>query len=88
MILTGISALIGMTIPILGYNPVITQIASQVTLVFVLPLVIGLMIVLLNKKGVMGSAKPGILFNILMVLALIFACVVSYTGVVALGKLL
>jgi Mn2+/Fe2+ NRAMP family transporter len=88
MILTGISALIGMTIPILGYNPVITQIASQVTLVFVLPLVIGLMIVLLNKKGVMGSAKPGMVFNILMVLALIFACVVSYTGVVALGKLL
>jgi Mn2+/Fe2+ NRAMP family transporter len=56
--------------------------------VFVLPLVIGLMIVLLNKKGVMGSAKPGMMFNILMVLALIFACVVSYTGVVALGKLL
>jgi hypothetical protein len=54
----------------------------------VLPLVIGLMIVLLNKKGVMGAAKPGMVFNILMVLALIFACVVSYTGVVALGKLL
>lgn len=88
MILTGISALIGLTIPILGYNPVITQIAAQVTLVFVLPLVICLMIVLMNKKGVMGTAKPGAVFNILMVLALIFACVVSYTGVVALGKLI
>lgn len=87
-ILTGISALVGLTIPILGYNPVITQIASQVTLVFVLPLVILMMMILLNKRGVMGDAKPGIVFNILMAFALIFACVVSYTGVVALGNLL
>ena len=87
-ILTGISAIIGLTIPILGYNPVITQIASQVTLVFVLPLVILSMIILINKKSLMGDAKPGIFFNILMVLALAFACIVSYTGVVALGNLL
>lgn len=87
-ILTGISALIGLTIPILGYNPVITQIASQVTLVFVLPLVILSMILLINKKDVMGDARPGIVFNILMIVAMIFACIVSYTGVVALGNLL
>lgn len=87
-ILTGISALVGLTIPILGYNPVITQVASQVTLVFVLPLVIILMMVMINKKDVMGDAKPGIAFNICMALALIFACVVSYTGVEALGKLI
>jgi len=87
-ILTGIAALVGLTIPILGTNPVITQIASQVTLVFVLPLVILLMIVLLNKRSVMGSERPSRVFTLLMCLALVFACVVSYTGVVALGKLL
>jgi Mn2+/Fe2+ NRAMP family transporter len=87
-ILTGIAALVGLTIPILGTQPVITQIASQVTLVFVLPLVILSMIFLINKKSVMGAARPGIVFNILMALALVFACVVSYTGVVALGKLI
>ena len=87
-ILTGVAALVGLTIPILGTNPVITQIASQVTLVFVLPLVIGLMFVLLNKKKVMGASRPGWLMNILIVLAFCFACVVSYTGIIALGKLL
>jgi Mn2+/Fe2+ NRAMP family transporter len=87
-ILTGIAALVGLTIPILGAQPVITQIASQVTLVFVLPLVILLMIILLNKRSVMGERRPGVFFTILMSLALIFACIVSYTGVVALGKLL
>ena len=46
------------------------------------------MIFLINKKSVMGTARPGIVFNILMALALVFACVVSYTGVVALGKLI
>ena len=87
-ILTGIAALVGLTIPVLGTNPVITQIASQVTLVFVLPLVILLMIILLNKRSVMGDRRPGVLFTILMCLALVFACIVSYTGVIALGKLL
>lgn len=83
-ILTGIAALAGLTIPILGKSPVITQIASQVTLVFVLPLVILLMIVLLWKQ----KERPGILFTVLMALAFIFACIVSYTGIVALGNLL
>lgn len=83
-VLTGIAALAGLTIPILGKSPVITQIASQVTLVFVLPLVILLMIILLWKQ----KERPGILFTILMALAFVFACIVSYTGIVALGNLL
>ena len=73
------------------YKPVaavITQIASQVTLVFVLPLVILVMIILLNKRSVMGEKRPGWVFSLLMALAFVFACIVSYTGVVALGKLL
>lgn len=87
-ILTGCAALAGLTIPIIGTNPIITQIASQVTLVFVLPLVILSMIILINKKSVMGDKRPGAAFTLLMCLAFIFACIVSYTGVVALNKLL
>ena len=87
-ILTGVAALAGLTIPILGTSPVITQIASQVTLVFVLPLVILLMIIMLNKRSVMGDRRPGVVFTLLMCLAFVFACIVSYTGVLALGKLL
>jgi hypothetical protein len=54
----------------------------------VLPLVILLMLILLNKRSVMGDKRPGIVFSLLMGLAFVFACIVSYTGVVALGKLL
>ena len=87
-ILTGIAALVGLTIPILGTNPVITQIASQVALVFVLPLVILLMLILINKRKVMGKDRPSLFFSILIGLAFVFACIVSYTGIIALGKLL
>lgn len=87
-VLTACAALAGMTIPIMGFKPIIAQIASQVTLVFVLPLVILFMIILINKKKVMGNDRPGWFFTFLMCLALLFACIVSYTGVVALGKLL
>ena len=87
-ILTGVAALAGLTIPILGTNPIITQIASQVALVFVLPLVIGMMFLLVNKKKVMGEHRPGLFLNIFIILAFCFACVVSYTGIVALGNLL
>lgn len=86
-ILTAVSALLGMTIPVLGFNPIIAQITSQVTQVFVLPFVILLMIILINRKDVMGGKTPGPVYNICMVLALVFACVVSYTAVIALGGL-
>lgn len=87
-ILTAVAGLCGLTIPILGFNPIIATIAAQISLVFVLPLVILLMIILLNKKKVMGNDRPGWFFTLLMTFALIFSCLVSYTGVVALGKLL
>ena len=46
------------------------------------------MTILLNKRSVMGDRKPKGIFTVLMVLAFLFSCIVSYTGVVALGKLL
>lgn len=86
-ILTGIAACFGMVIPILGAKPIIATIVAQVALVFVLPLVIGMMFFLINKKEVMGNDRPGLVMNALMVLAFIFSCGVSLTAVVELAKL-
>ncbi len=87
-ILTLVAACVGLTIPILGANPIVAQVATQIANVFVLPLVIALMIVLLNKKDVMGPKKASAAMNVAMSLALIFACVVAFTGVIALKNLL
>jgi len=70
-----------LTVPVLGINPIKAQILTQVFNVFILPLVIIGIIVLTNKKSLMGENKAGIILNLGMTLALVFACVISYKGV-------
>ncbi len=86
-VLTGIACLVGLTVPILGANPIFAQILTQVAAVFVLPLVIGCILYLVNQKRWMGEHKAGALLNIGLVAAFIFACLISYTGYLALMEL-
>ena len=83
-ILTGVACLIGLTVPILGTNPIAAQIATQVSQVFVLPLVIVSITLLVNHKGLMGDRKAGILLNVGLVASFIFSCMISYRAVLAL----
>ncbi len=82
-ILTGIACLVGLTVPVLGVNPINAQILTQVFNVFVLPLVIIGIMVLINRKDLMGENKAGLFLNIGMGLALLFACIISYNGIIA-----
>lgn len=82
-VLTGIACLVGLTVPVLGVNPINAQILTQVFNVFVLPLVILGMMILINKKKLMGAQKAGWILNTGMLLSLIFACIISFNGVVA-----
>lgn len=81
---TGVAALVGLLVPILGTNPIMSQIATQVASVFVLPLVIIGILVLINKKQIMGAHRAGVLLNIGLVAALIFSLIISYQGVLGL----
>ena len=85
-ILTGVACLIGLAVPIFGANPIQAQILTQVFNVFVLPLVIVGIIILINKKELMGEHKAGYALNIGMVLSLIFACIISYNGILAIWE--
>ena len=87
-VLTVIASIVGLTIPILGTNPIVSQIASQVVNVFVLPVVVGAIIILINKEKLMGKHKAGFLMNFALATAFIFTCLVSYTGIVAIITLL
>ncbi|MEM9830408.1 MAG: Nramp family divalent metal transporter [Bacteroidota bacterium] len=86
-VLTGIASVVGLSVPILGANPIAAQIATQVAAVFVLPLVIGGIMYLVNNKELMGKHTAGFGMNIGLTAALIFACIISYTGVIALLEL-
>lgn len=87
-ILTGVACLMGLTVPILGANPIFAQILTQVAAVFVLPLVIACILYLVNQKSLMGKYQAGLLLNIGLVAALLFASVISYTAYLALSELL
>lgn len=85
-VLTAIAAMIGLTVPILGANPIIAQIVTQVAGVFVLPFIIAVIIVLINNQKDMGIHKAGIFLNTGLALAFIFACFIAYTGIIALNQ--
>lgn len=82
-ILTAIACILGLVVPIFGANPIKAQILTQVFNVFVLPLVILGMLILINNRRLMGKHKAGILLNIGIILAFIFATIISYNGAVA-----
>lgn len=83
-IITAIACLFALIVPIFGANPIEMQIVSQVFNVFVLPLVILGILLLINNAKLMQGFKTTLFINISLVLALVFALIISYNGVVAL----
>ena len=82
--ITGFAALLALTIPLFGFNPIKGQILTQVFNVFVLPLVVFGIIVLVNRKSLMKEQAAGYVLNTLLGLALLFSIIISYNGAVAL----
>jgi manganese transport protein len=80
-------ASLGLIVPIFGGRPVLVMIASQAFTLLVTPLVIILMLILINKKSIMGdyTAKPGM--NIMLVLIFLFTVVMSVVSAVSLLEL-
>jgi Mn2+/Fe2+ NRAMP family transporter len=87
-VLTAVAAVFGLTVPLIGANPIVAQIATQVANVFVLPFVIGAIIYLINNKEEMGEHKAGLLINTGLVFAFTFACFIAYNGIIALSELI
>lgn len=83
-IITGIACLVALIVPIFGANPIKVQILTQVFNVFVLPIVVLGIIIMINNKNIMKGYQTGIFINTGLFLALIFSCIISYNGVLAL----
>lgn len=85
-VITGIAAVAALTVPVFGVNPIKGQIFTQVLNVFVLPLVIIGIILTINNKKLMGERSAGILLNAVLGLALLFAVIISFNGVLAITE--
>ncbi|MCK4750092.1 MAG: divalent metal cation transporter, partial [Bacteroidales bacterium] len=83
-ILAGIACVIGLLVPLIGANPIVAQIATQVASVFILPIVIGGISILINKKDLLGKHRAGWLLNFILVIALLFSLIISYNGILGL----
>ncbi len=79
-----IAGCFGLLVPILGRNPIAVTIMAQVSNVFVLPLTVLAIILLANKKSIMGAYRAGVALNIGLGLALVFSCIIAITGLHAL----
>jgi manganese transport protein len=83
-ILAAVACLFGLIIPIMGAQPIIAQILTQVFNVFVLPVVVLGIIILVNRKEIMDNFRAGLLLNLGLAGALVFSIAVSYKGIVSL----
>ena len=83
-VLAGVACLVGLIVPVLGANPIMAQIATQVANVFILPVVIGGIIVLINNESLMGEHKARFMMNLGLLAAFIFSMFISYTGIMGL----
>lgn len=85
-VLCGVACVLGLAVPVLGANPIAAQIATQVSQVFVLPLVIAVFFALANKRSLMGERRPGMLLNTGMIIAFVFSLVISAVAVKGLAE--
>ena len=85
-ILAAVACLFGLIIPVLGAQPIVAQIVTQVFNVFVLPVVVLGIILLVNRQDLMGKDKAGWRLNLGLFGAFIFSILVTYKGVVELFK--
>jgi Mn2+/Fe2+ NRAMP family transporter len=86
-VLAAVACLVGLTVPVLGANPIAAQVTTQVSQVFILPLVILSIILLVNRSNLMGKYKAGILLNLGLGTALIFSFFISYTAILSIKEL-
>ncbi|MBQ2631287.1 MAG: Nramp family divalent metal transporter [Kiritimatiellae bacterium] len=78
----------GLVVPALGGNPIVVTVAAQIANVFVLPLTVLAIILLLNKRLLMGEHRAGPVANVFLALAMVFSVAVACSGTLALCRML
>jgi len=79
-VLFGIS--LGLIVPIFGGRPVLVMIMSQALTIMASPVVLILMMILQNRESIMGKYKATPVFNIIMLITILFTIYMSVSGVI------
>jgi len=86
LVLFGVS--LGLVVPIFGGRPVVVMIASQALTVIATPLVLGLMLIIYNRKSIMGTDTAGLKNNIILTIILLFTIFMAVAGIMGISGLL
>ena len=78
---------LGLVVPIFGGRPVLVMIISQALVAVATPVIVLLMMILLNKKEIMGEYKAGTGLNMVMGLIFLFTVVMAITGIIGIQGL-
>lgn len=78
---TGIASVLALCVPIFGFNPIKGQIITQVFNVFGLPIVVGCLLFLWNRKQI-DLAKSRLVTNLIMIGALVFSIIIMVNGLI------
>ncbi|MCK4747399.1 MAG: divalent metal cation transporter, partial [Bacteroidales bacterium] len=79
--------LLGFVVPIFGGRPVLVMIVSQALATIATPVVLGLMLILYNKKTIMGDFTAGTSTNVLMLIILLFTIAMAVAGIIGISGL-
>lgn len=82
----GAAAVLSFVVPLTGGRPVLIMIASQAISTVVMPLLIVLVLILLNRPRVVGEYRNPAILNVGLVVTLLFALLVSYSGAIGLAE--
>ena len=78
------AAVYGVLFTLIRVNPVMLTVAAQVSNVFALPLAVGLILWLVNRRDVMGAHRAGAAMNLALAAAMVFSVAVAAAGITAL----
>lgn len=79
---------LGLVVPIFGGRPVLIMIISQAFAAIATPVIVLLMLILQNKKNLMGEHKPGLGSNLLIGFIFLFTVFIAITGIIGIKGLL
>ena len=75
-------AALGLVVPIFGGRPVLVMIVSQALALIVTPMILIMMQIIQNKKGIMGEYKPSKLMNAVFVVITAFTVFMAVVGLI------
>jgi Mn2+/Fe2+ NRAMP family transporter len=87
-IMVGMLSLLGLVVPIFNAKPVVVMIASQAFGSFLLPVTVLSILILGNKRAVMGDHKHSVIENMILLSIFVFSVIMSFYGLCGLWSTL